>query len=116
MNGFQYNPFTPPVTPLWIFSSSSGTTFSFDLDSATVITNTPNPISLSVSGILFATGALNRDPTPVVFDFTASNPNGNFDHVFAFTRPVPEPGTVALALLGMGLVGFKFLRRKVTGV
>ena len=114
MNGFQYNPFTASATPMWTFMFG-GTTFSFDLNTATVTTNSPTLISLSVSGILFASGALNRDPTPVLFDFTATQTDGFYSE-FRFTEPVPEPGTVALALLGIALVGLKALRRERAAV
>jgi hypothetical protein len=108
MNGFQYNPFSAPVTPLWSFTFG-GTTFSFDLNSITVIANTSTLISISGSGLLFASGVINRDPTPGELTLTRSILDEGVFRLEA--RAVPEPGTVALALLGIALIGVKALRR-----
>ena len=115
MTGFQYNPFTAPVTPLWSFMFN-GTNFSFDLLTSTTLMNTPNFISIQGTGILFASGALNRDPTPGIFTLTATNTDGGFDFGFASdtqaAAAIPEGGS-ALALLGIALVGVEALRRKL---
>jgi len=114
MNGFQYNPFTSPVTPLWTFTNAFGTTFSFDLLTATAVMNTANFISIQGTGILFASGTINRDPTFGLFVLTATNTDGGFDFGFSSqtSATVPEGGSV-LALLGLALVGVEALRRKL---
>jgi hypothetical protein len=115
MSGFQYNPFTAPVTPLWSFVFG-GTTFSFDLNTASVVQNLNNFISISGSGIMYASGAITRDPTFGLFTLTATNTDGGFEFGFASeTRAAPEGGS-ALALLGIALVGVEALRRKLAAV
>jgi uncharacterized delta-60 repeat protein len=73
MNGFQYEPFKTPVTPLWSFTNGLGRTFSFDLDTCTVNANEPGFISITGTGTLSASGAITRDPTFGLFTLTATN-------------------------------------------
>lgn len=107
MSTFAFNPFAGPIAPLWTFTSG-GLTYSFDLGSASIVTQGHNALVLVGSGTLNMTGF---DPTPGDWVFTA-NQGG---HTFSFSSSngsVPEGGS-ALILLGLSLVAVEALRRKL---
>ena len=106
MTDFSINPFLP-VMPLWTIGD-----FSFDL----LVIGTPayehgqfggHTIDLAGKGMLHGVGF---DDTEYNWVMSSTNPgSGTFSWSATQTR-VPEPGT--LALLGLGLVGLGFSRRR----
>lgn len=114
-SGFGWNPFVPPVPqPLWSFVFA-GKTFTFDLTSVTIVSQSNTFLNLLGGGTLKETGF---DNTSGAWSFTISNPNGDPHATFAFTfansqtANVPDGGTTVL-LLGAALSGLALLRRKV---
>ena len=97
---FQFNPFVPN-NPVW-----TTTGFSFSLTSLVVDEQDDDSIVLLGSGEMSKVGF---DPTPFLWSFSA---NRTLETVaFAATNSaVPEPGT--LLLVGSGLLGLAWLRRK----
>jgi hypothetical protein len=101
---FSFSPvMTPsPVAPLWTFNFD-GDTYSFDMTS--VIVQRTSTLTLLGSGILSITGF---DPTPGTWVLTTQGSGA--DLTFSAASTVPEPGT--LLLLGGGLVGLAYLRKR----
>jgi hypothetical protein len=97
-----------PTPGLW---SVGG--FTYDLATSTVVLQNADFLVISGTGTISGNGF---DPTPGTWSFTSQSPAAN--GVFSFsasdgaTGGVPDGGTTA-ALLGIGLVGIEFLRRKV---
>lgn len=103
----------------WIFSPSTPTPglwtvggFTYDLTSSTVIIQNADFLVISGTGTISGNGF---DPTPGVWNFTSQEPDAN--GVFSFSASgggtgVPDGGTT-VALLGIGLVGIEFMRRKI---
>lgn len=110
-NEVSYTPFTfspslvGPVNPLWQFSSGA-ISYSFVMDSIEVRSQTASSLGLFGWGTLYVTG---YDPTPGVWDFSGSSINGRFKFT-SESANVPEPGM--LALLGLGILGIGFGRRR----
>lgn len=100
---FTFDPFAAAVTPLWTFTVGTST-FSFDLESVSIVQQNSSFLSLSGSGTLMATGYYD---TPGSWTFTGTGDSSIF--TFA-SSTVPEPGT--LALLGLGLAGMGLARRR----
>lgn len=116
-----YTPFTfkpalvpSPVTPLWTFTDA-GVTYSFELDTVTVMLQNNRFLNLFGTGTATATG---YDATPGVWTFsidTTSNPTGfnfNFISTTEATPPGVPDGGLTMALLGFALVGVEGLRRR----
>jgi uncharacterized membrane protein len=101
-----FNPSTP-CPALW---SVGG--FTFDLLTATVVTQNSTFLSISGSGIVSGNGF---DATIMEWAFTAQSAAGRLRQVFSFSAngvTVPDGGS-AVALLGIALTGIEVLRRKL---
>jgi hypothetical protein len=118
-NAFGWNPFVAPVPNLWSFTDAgTGGTYTFDLSSAHVVTQTNFFLNLTGHGTLTITGtATSYNPTSGVWSFTISNPTGgphaNFAFTFANSQTAVPDGGSAVALLGVALAGIEILRRKL---
>jgi len=114
MTGFGFNPSTTPITPLWSFTFG-GLTYSFDLLTINVDSQTANDITLSGTGVAKITGFTD---TPGNFFLTLNPPdvNSGAGYRFGFSSGVdtnvPEGGS-AIALLGLSLLGLEGARRRV---
>lgn len=107
------------ATP-WIFNPSTATPglwsvggFTFDLLSATVVTQTATFLNISGTGIVSGNGFA---PTEANWAFTVQNA-GSTGPWFSFsanlaTQAVPDGGS-AVALLGVGLGLIELIRRKI---
>jgi hypothetical protein len=106
------------ATP-WIFTPSTATPglwsvggFTFDLTSATVVTQ--NATFLNVTGVGTVSGN-GFTATAATWAFTVQNAGGGTGDFFSFsanTASVPDGGS-AVALLGISLVAIEFVRRKL---
>ena len=102
------------ATP-WVFNPSTPTPslwhvgiWTFDLISATIVTQLPNFINVEATGIIHGTGF---DDTPGTFQFTVTGTGMRIGFA-ALTTAVPDGGS-AVALLGLALIGIEGLRRKL---
>jgi hypothetical protein len=105
---FQFNPFVPS-NPLWTVGG-----FSFNLTSVAIAAQTPVTLGLTGAGEVVGNGF---DPTPYVWSFSADKSTVGGRSVVAFSATnlndvaaIPEPSS--LLLLGSGLIGLAWLRRK----
>lgn len=103
----------------WIFNPSTPTPglwsvggFTFDLLTATVVTQNAQFLSISATGIVSGNGF---DPTAMEWSFTAQSAGGRPGTIFSFSAngvAVPDGGAT-VALLGLALTGVEVLRRKL---
>ena len=103
----------------WIFNPSTPTPglwsvggFTFDLLTATVVTQNAQFLSISATGIVSGNGF---DPTAMEWSFTAQSAGGRPGTIFSFSAngvAVPDGGAT-VALLGLALTGAEVLRRKL---
>ena len=103
----------------WIFNPSTPTPalwsvgrFTFDLLSATVVTQNAQFLSITGTGIVSGNGF---DPTNTEWSFTSQNAGGRPGTIFSFSAngiAVPDGG-MTVALLGIAFVGLEGLRRKL---
>jgi hypothetical protein len=116
---FGWNPSTTPVSPLWHYmDAGTGFTYTFNLGSVSVMSQSNTFLNLLGSGTLFITGPgspYDAAGTSGVWSFTISNPTGGPHDTFAFTfansqTAVPDSGS-AVALLGIALAGIEGVRR-----
>jgi hypothetical protein len=120
-NPFGWNPPTTPVTPLWTFTDAgTGWTYTFDLGSVSVMSQSNTFLNLLGTGSLSITGAGSPYTTTAgVWSFTISNPTGlphaNFAFTFANSQTSVPDGGSAVALLGIALAGIEGARRAFLG-
>jgi hypothetical protein len=111
---FSWNPPSTPVTPLWTYMFG-GDTYSFDLATLTVVSQSSSFLNLTGTGTATISGGL-YDPTPGTWSFTISDtggPNANMRFVYVSNTAaegVPEGGS-AIALLGFALLALEGVRR-----
>ena len=104
------------ATP-WVFNPSTPTPalwhvgiWTFDLTSATIVTQIPNFINVEGTGTVHGIGF---DDTPGTFQFTVTG-SGVRLGFGAITSAIPTPdGGSAVALLGLALIGIEAVRRKL---
>ena len=107
------------ATP-WIFNPSTATPslwsvdgFTFDLTSATIVTQ--NATFLNITGVGTVSGN-GFDATPARWAFTVQNAGGGTGDFFSFsanTASIVPDGGSAVALLGISLGAIEFIRRKL---
>ena len=103
---WTFNP-SAPCLGLW---SVGG--FTFDLVTATVVSQSNTFLNVLGTGIVSGNGF---DPTQATWSFTVNNSNGRPKIMFSFAAnadAVPDGGS-AVALLGLTLTGLEVLRRKL---
>jgi hypothetical protein len=100
----------------WIFNPSTPTPglwsvggFTFDLLSATVVTQNATFLSISGTGIVSGNGF---DPTSMEWSFSTQRSGTAMFSFSANGVAVPDGGS-AVALLGLALTGIELLRRKL---
>src|SRR4029453_7645709 len=99
--------FTTPKLGLWSVGC-----FTFDLLSATVVTQTAKTLTIEGTGKVSANGF---DPTAMAWSFTTQSAGGITRPPFSFpanNSALPD-GASAVALLGLALMGIEVLRRKL---
>jgi VPDSG-CTERM motif len=104
-----FNPSTPTAA-LW---SVGG--FTFDLLSATIVSQSATFLNVLGTGIISGNGF---NPTSATWSFTVNNSDGRPHMMFSFAannNSVPDGG-ITVALLGIALVGVEVLRRKSKAV
>lgn len=108
------------ASPLWSFTDAgTGWTYSFNLATDSIISQSDFFLNLLGTGTLTITGGTSSfDPTAGAWSFTVSNPNGgpgaNAQFSFANSQTsVPDGGTTAM-LLGIALSGVALLKKKLT--
>ena len=106
-NPFIFDPFAPPISPLWTFMVGTDT-YSFDLLTLSIDQQGGDALQLSGTGDLNITGF---DTTPGSWVFTANQAGGTFS--FSSTNDATPEGGSAVALLGFALFGLEMLRRKL---
>jgi hypothetical protein len=106
----------------WIFNPSTPTPdlwsvggFTFELLTATVVTQTANFLNVLGTGTISGNGF---DPTAATWGFTINNSDGLPHLIFSFggdssTRTSVPDGGSAVALLGLAFIGIEVLRRKL---
>ena len=104
----------------WIFNPSTATLslwtvggFTFNLSSASVVTQNANFLNITGLGTVSGNGF---DPTPGIWSFSSSNSSGSNSSTFGFqatTQAVPESSTTALMTIGaLGLAGLRYFHRR----
>jgi hypothetical protein len=119
-SAFGWNPSTTPVNPLWHYmDAGTGFTYSFNLGSVSVNSQSNTFLNLLGTGTLFITGTgspFDAGGTSGTWSFTISNSTGAPHSSFAFTfansqtAVAPDSGS-AVALLGIALAGIEGVRR-----
>lgn len=105
MNKIVYNPFYSVLNPLWSFSKN-GKTYSFELATLTI---SPNKKNMFGTGTLKATGF---DDTPGIWEYSSQIAHTFSAGAESLAPPVNVSEPATLALLGLGLAGIGFSRRK----
>ena len=106
-----FNPSTPLVG-LWSVTGG-GETFTFNLLTSTIATQTSAFLSVTGTGMVTGTGTTNYTQTPGTWNFStqAGATGGQFS--WSAASAVPDGGTT-MALLGLSLLGLYGARRKFT--
>lgn len=89
-----------PISPLWSFMSG-GLTYSFKLNSITLVNQIPGFLNIQGAGVVSITGGTYSD-TAGTFTLTATGTGPLNFNFTAGTSAVPESGTTAI-LLGLGV-------------
>lgn len=103
---FTVNPSTP-YAGLWTITAGA-TTYSFDVNSTSIISQTSTTLSLEGMGTAYISGGT-YDPTGGTWNLTL-NKNGGLLN-FSGGAAVPDSGATAL-LLGLGLLGLGMAARR----
>ena len=105
-----FNPSTP-LPGLWSVTSG-GETFTFNLLSSTIASQTSAFLSVSGTGMVTGTGTTNYTQTPGTWNFStqAGAPGGQFS--WSAASVVPDGGTT-MALFGLSLLGLYGVRRRL---
>jgi hypothetical protein len=104
-----FNPSTP-TSGLWTVTSGPNT-FSFDLASSTIVSQSATFLNITGPGTIHGTGFMD---TPGVWSFTSTNASGQNKTDFTFTTDTSASapdGGATVALLGLALTGLEGLRR-----
>jgi len=112
---FSWNPPNTPIIDLWKFTSG-GRTYSFELDSVSIMSQSSSFLNLSGMGVLAITGTGPvYDDTPGNFTFaiTSSGPNSTMTLGFAASNSAVPDGGLTFSLLGFAVAGVEGLRRKL---
>jgi hypothetical protein len=105
---YIFNP-ASPQTPLWT-TSFGGVTFSFNLLTSTIVSQSATFLNVRGTGTVTGTGF---DPTFGLWSFTLRSPDGGTNQTFRFGSAALPDGGSALAFLGMALVAVEALRRRL---
>jgi hypothetical protein len=114
---FSFVPLLSPATMAtpWVFNPSTPTPslwhvgiWTFDLTSATIVTQLPNFLNVEATGVIHGTGF---DDTPGTFQFTVTGAGISLGFA-ALTTAVPTPdGGATVMLLGAALGALGLARR-----
>lgn len=108
---FSWSPPNTPIDDLWSFVDA-GVTYTFDLDTITIVSQDSTFLNLTGTGTLQATGFTD---TSGVFSFSITDTDDDATFTFGFASSnatIPDGGTTML-LLGSALIGIGALRRKL---
>ena len=99
---------TVPILTFWTLTSGL-TTWSLDLTSVTLVSQTANSIVLQGFGLAKMTG---RDDTSGQWDFSANQTGASFNWSATEASAIPEPATLTLLGLGLTALALKHRMRK----
>jgi hypothetical protein len=100
---------TAPDSPIWTFTLGA-TTYSFDFLAMTNGHTESGSMAFSGTGIAHVTGF---DPTPASIAIQGAGSGFHFELSSSTTATIPEGSTIALLVLGLGLIGAVMLRQKL---
>lgn len=116
---FSWNPSSAPINTLWSFADAgTGWTYTFDLATLSVASQSSSFLNITGDGTLNITGSGSPyTATSGSWSFTISNPGGASNSTFNFgfdsaNNALPDGGTTVL-LLGAALSGLALIRRKL---